>query len=518
MVVIKKPHSDTCDDVLGVFLKEAKLLSEISHPNIVKLLAVNDEPISIMMEYCEFSFQPFDRNESVSSLNKLLTYLVEEDLLQYFPGIGNYIVRDIAAAICYLHNNDIVHRDIKPSNILVSNQAYSHLPEAKMQKVFRVKPITCKVGDLGEARSTLTRTNGLCVNSRTNGINRGSQAFMAPEISIIGGLINASIDDLKAVDVWAVLMTFFVVLNPDQKYPFEILLKNNPHQNIEHAFKSHLARRRPPPASDHLKVTQALYYQNLRYTFYENLKFNPSHRCRIDDLAQQLNVNDKINSYYPLKCSQATALESSDIVLIEEDIISNTFHPDNDGTNACAFLTLRIIDTLIEMSEVDADYLVDHISAVIAKFPESINTLRDVTAMADIYEAYALLSDNKLLDHNLLFNERIVDNQTLFSYELQLGLSKELETLRKEAVLCQRYAFCIFHGHAYIFSIGANKNGEIFVIETHPMSAECGGNGNGLLIKSKSITNILEWIIKRMITSGVKEDCTPFLIKVTSEW
>ena len=105
MVVIKKPHSDTCDDVLGVFLKEAKLLSEISHPNIVKLLAVNDEPISIMMEYCEFSFQPFDRNESVSSLNKLLTYLVEEDLLQYFPGIGNYIVRDIAAAIYYLHNN-----------------------------------------------------------------------------------------------------------------------------------------------------------------------------------------------------------------------------------------------------------------------------------------------------------------------------------------------------------------------------------------------------------------------------
>ena len=47
MVVIKKPHSD---DVLAVFLKEAKLLPGVKHENIVQL-AVNDEPVSIVMEY-----------------------------------------------------------------------------------------------------------------------------------------------------------------------------------------------------------------------------------------------------------------------------------------------------------------------------------------------------------------------------------------------------------------------------------------------------------------------------------
>ena len=79
-----------CNDLLAVFLKEAKLLSEVKHEKIVQLFVVNDEPVSIMMEYCEFSFQLFYRHESVSSVNKLLAYLVEEDLLQYFPvgGIG----------------------------------------------------------------------------------------------------------------------------------------------------------------------------------------------------------------------------------------------------------------------------------------------------------------------------------------------------------------------------------------------------------------------------------------------
>ena len=33
------------------------------------------------------------------------------------------------------------------------------------------------------------------------------------------------IDDLKAIDAWALLMTFFVILNPDQRFLFYLNIK-----------------------------------------------------------------------------------------------------------------------------------------------------------------------------------------------------------------------------------------------------------------------------------------------------
>ena len=51
---------------------------------------------------------------------------------------------------------------------------------------------------------------------------------------------SAGIDEIKTVDVWAVLMTFFTILNPDQSYPFQDDLKNIPNNitsNTEAASK-----------------------------------------------------------------------------------------------------------------------------------------------------------------------------------------------------------------------------------------------------------------------------------------
>ena len=39
-------------------------------------------------------------------------------------------------------------------------------------------------------------------------------------------IASAGIDELKTVDVWVVSMTFFIILNPDQSYPFQNDLKN----------------------------------------------------------------------------------------------------------------------------------------------------------------------------------------------------------------------------------------------------------------------------------------------------
>ena len=54
--------------------------------------------------------------------------------------------------------------------------------------------------------------------------------------------------------------------------------------------------------------------------------------------------------------------------------------------------------------------------------------------MVDVYEAYELLSRNHLLKHNFEFIEISVDNEKVFSNEVQTKLSKELSSLVATAV------------------------------------------------------------------------------------
>ena len=82
-------------------------------------------------------------------------------------------------------------------------------------------------------------------NSRTKVLNRERQAFMAPEISIEGEMLeSACIDDLKAIDVWALLMTFFVILNLGQRFSFHLNIKETvPTEHVNLAFNRFLRKR-----------------------------------------------------------------------------------------------------------------------------------------------------------------------------------------------------------------------------------------------------------------------------------
>ena len=57
---------------------------------------------------------------------------------------------------------------------------------------------------------------------------------MAPELIIEElSIASAGIDVLKTVDAWAVLMTFFTILNPDQSYPLQNDLENIPNKELQ---------------------------------------------------------------------------------------------------------------------------------------------------------------------------------------------------------------------------------------------------------------------------------------------
>ena len=49
----------------------------------------------------------------------------------------------------------------KTTNVLVSNSHYKNYKQEELEMVFGKKPIVCKLGDFGEARSMYTQTNAL---------------------------------------------------------------------------------------------------------------------------------------------------------------------------------------------------------------------------------------------------------------------------------------------------------------------------------------------------------------------
>ena len=166
-IVLKKLHAGTSSDIKKIFAKETEILAKVAHENMVFMLSVCNNPVSIMMELCHFSFILFCGTEVVNTLDKLLILMIEESYFTCFPGIGNVIARDITNAIAYLHGTDIVHRDIKPANILLYNSHYSNLQAVDLKVAYEKTPIVCKLGDLGEARSQVTKTNILLQSSRT---------------------------------------------------------------------------------------------------------------------------------------------------------------------------------------------------------------------------------------------------------------------------------------------------------------------------------------------------------------
>ena len=110
LIALKVLRQDrvTSEDFVMRFLKEARALGWLSHPNIVTVYDVGQdhETIYIAMEYLEGS-----------ALNELIK---ENNLnLKEILHIGI----QVAQALDYAHNRGIVHRDIKPSNIIVTKDA-----------------------------------------------------------------------------------------------------------------------------------------------------------------------------------------------------------------------------------------------------------------------------------------------------------------------------------------------------------------------------------------------------------
>ncbi|MEA2011892.1 MAG: protein kinase [Verrucomicrobiota bacterium] len=142
-ILRKEPNAEIQKKNIRRFLQEGRILSEINHPNIVKVFdyGISDEQSApyMIMEYIKGSTLKEYMNEFEIPMNNKIKIFLQ-----------------IIEALNAIHKAEIIHRDMKPANILITEH------------------LNVKLVDFGIAKvkySSLTLTSDMF----------GSPAYMAPE-------------------------------------------------------------------------------------------------------------------------------------------------------------------------------------------------------------------------------------------------------------------------------------------------------------------------------------------------
>jgi eukaryotic-like serine/threonine-protein kinase len=119
------------------FEREARVLANLQHPNVVSVFDVGTdaEDRFIVMELVEGP--------------TLRDVLDEEERLEPDRAVG--IAADVATALAYAHDRDVVHRDVKPSNVLMAPGGRVKLADLGIAKLLNAETLTTRTGLLGSA-------------------------------------------------------------------------------------------------------------------------------------------------------------------------------------------------------------------------------------------------------------------------------------------------------------------------------------------------------------------------------
>ncbi|CAB4012775.1 Cyclin-dependent kinase-like 2 [Paramuricea clavata] len=240
--------------------------------------------------------------------------------------------------------------------------------------------------------------------------------------------------------------------------------------------------------------------------FEQCVRFKPSERPGAKDICQLLEQKDFSHPCQdiPLRVSQSTAITALDAAAVK---CNAQLHCDNiienDASNSCAFLCIITADMLLSR----VNDLSTCSCEVILTSPKTFNHIRDMRKWYDVLEEYKLLKTAGIIDATYEFSEEILAGDKVYSSAGRNALVKAVRTL---STIDDTARVAIYTSGPYIFLIGC-KSGNFFVIDTHPICTELGGNGNGILkifpcTDNNTPKRLCSWVWKRLKYSGVTSE------------
>lgn len=178
---------------------------------------------------------------------------------------------------------------------------------------------------------------------------------MAPEL-ILNNLEGASVENLKSIDVWALGVTLFVLLNPDLQCPYLIEHREKALMPYRKVIEGKMRGRERPRMSEKYNRKQASEWNKVEKAFHQCIVFDASARPAARDIKRFLQDQTTDRRCVSLAVSQQSAVEQFDQDMLACCDEANDPHNPNiflehDATNACSFLSLAISDSLLSLSK-----------------------------------------------------------------------------------------------------------------------------------------------------------------------
>ena len=127
MLKVLHPHVSANKQLVQYFIKEARLVAGMRHPNLVTVLSIQDS-----------TAQPYIVTEFVEGVS-LDTYLRQRTISvnEALP-----ILRQLALALDAIHQQKMIHQDVRPNNVLIGPAGHIQLTNFGLIKLTQTATVT----------------------------------------------------------------------------------------------------------------------------------------------------------------------------------------------------------------------------------------------------------------------------------------------------------------------------------------------------------------------------------------